>query len=793
MFDTWIDIAHLYRRRWQKKIYNLTQEQWLLWFFGLLFFILLARLFTLQVVQGDYYRELLVNQHYTKSELKASRGNIFMTDKWGKNLQLTENVDYFNLFVDPKFVEDKERVIEVLTPIIYQHFCESYGIDVPNKQQCVENIEEFTSTKILPERTGVFVSSWNQQYYVNSDEYADQIAQIIEIFTAQQAKELIKSTLERVIHKGINEKNYIGFFDNPDLLEELASGRYPWAEVEQSYYLYIVPDRITNPGAVAKELQTLLQKYWYTYDVDSLKVLAVPQEIRYIKLVTNMNVKIAKMIQDAKAEFYSEKTNSIPLLHGVGLEPSQRRYYPYESFAAHILGYLDSKNKAYYGIEEFFNDQLEGKDGKIIWLSTPWIGSVGANRFEIAQPVNGMDIYLTIDPNIQKEVESIANYYQPTLKSDSIAITVMDPYTWKIKAMTNAPWYNPNRYEEEYELQPLTYDQSYIADNDTWVDIPLYIMSWKELRQATVDERTLPNTQKYVFRHLLGPQIFVDKNIAFPYEPGSVFKAITLGVWIDSDALSMYDFYNDPGIVQVWPYTISNVLHECMGDHTFLHAFAFSCNVWMVRIAQKVTKYIFYSYLKRLKFGEPTGIELAGEDWGSIPDFNTVSDAQFFNNNFWQGLLATPIQMSVAYSTLLNGGVYIKPTIVEAIYDPAQQEYIDLGERNKFRIFKPSTSKDTKTALLEVMEQGHLVRFKIPGFSLMGKTGTSQIAFKGQYRGTIWWTNGSFMGGITADDTKYVVAIQVRRPRLSPRWSDTAARIFGDIARFIVAYDKIEK
>lgn len=117
------------------------------------------RLFSLQVVEGDYYRELLVNQHYTRSELKANRGHIYMTDNGGKALQLTQNVDYFNLFIDPKFVEDKVRVIEVLTPIIYQHFCESYGIDIPSKQQCVENIETYTNTKILPERKGVFVAS----------------------------------------------------------------------------------------------------------------------------------------------------------------------------------------------------------------------------------------------------------------------------------------------------------------------------------------------------------------------------------------------------------------------------------------------------------------------------------------------------------------------------------------------------------------------------------------------------------------------------------------------------------
>lgn len=141
-----------------------------------------------------------------------------------------------------------------------------------------------------------------------------------------------------------------------------------------------------------------------------------------------------------------------------------------------------------------------------------------------------MDVYLTIDSTIQKEAEALMNYYHETLLADSIAITILDPYTGKIRAMTNSPGFNPNKYKEEYDLRPLTYDQSYIAENDTRVDIPLYILSGNELRQATVDERAVPNTQKYVFRNLLGPQIFVDKNIAFPYEPGSIFKAITLAV-----------------------------------------------------------------------------------------------------------------------------------------------------------------------------------------------------------------------------------------------------------------------
>lgn len=100
-------------------------------------------------------------------------------------------------------------------------------------------------------------------------------------------------------------------------MEELKSGSYPWVSVDQTYYVYLIPNRISNPTNVAKDLHAILQKYGYSADVDRLRVLSVPQEIRYIRLLTNMNVKIAKQVRDAKTEFYNEKKNGIPLLHGV--------------------------------------------------------------------------------------------------------------------------------------------------------------------------------------------------------------------------------------------------------------------------------------------------------------------------------------------------------------------------------------------------------------------------------------------------------------------------------------------
>lgn len=790
-----------YWKQVEKYIRKTKKETKILFFFLFLLVVLVLRLFFLQVIQGAYRWEILLSQHYTKSDLHAERGQIYVTDKAGNSLQLTDNVDYFNLYADPKFVLDKEKVIEVITPIIYMHFCEIYGLEYPDTYTCLQNIEAFSKTSLLPKKKEVFFSSWDQQYYIDDETYDQELQTFLSWFDKNKIYDIIKKRLVTVLEWGIKYRNYLWFFDNEQLFEELDNWLYPYIEIQDNYYLYIVPENVSDISQARKKLQKLLQKYGYHFEASALEALLSPQEKRYVKLVSNMNAKVAKVFKDEKKKRYYDwadggtgsKSYDSPLLHGFGLEQYGRRHYPYGRFMSHILWYVDKKWDAYYGVEQYFDKEMAWKDGKLIWLATPWIGQVWANSFDIKAAKDGLDVYLTIDPLIQKEVESRARYYRQALIADSIAITILDPETGKVKAMVNMPDFDPNHPEDIYTLRPLTYDERYLVEDMTYVDIPIFLSSGEELRQAYVDERLSSPAKKYIFANYLGPQTFVDKNIAYAYEPWSVFKTITLGIAIDSDTLSMYDFYNDPGRIKIWPYTIANISDECKGDHTYLHALEFSCNVGMVRIAQAMTKYIFYSYLEKLWFGKKLGIELAGEEAGTLPDFNTVSVARFFNNVFGEGILATPLQVAAAYASTVNGWYYIQPTIIEAMYDSNKEEYLDLRDKTKGKIFKSSTSYDIKDALVSVVDNGNLKKVKKEGFSLWGKTWTSEIAFKGKYQWWHGWTNGSFVGIVTAHDTKYVIAIQVRRPRSSPWWLDTAGKVFSSIADFLLAYDKIEE
>jgi len=790
----------------KKTIDSSSQETGLLVFFGVLFFAIFARISFLQIGQATAYQERLVDQHYTKSSLKAERGDIFVTDKSWEKIQLTNNIDLYTLFVDPKFIVDKDAFIEDIAPIIFDHLCVFYELEEPTRLECLEHLEWFTKKTILPEPNYVFYTSGaiNQEINIldENEDYTQSVQDVLDVATDEWVMEFIVDRLYDMIQIWIREQNYLGNYQEyPDLIQELTALDLEYVEIVDNWFVYVLPKKVSDKNAAALLLERVLSKHVDT-DIDSSFLetsILVPRENRYVRIIAGMNASLINRVTQLKEKYYEEriagsKDTEFPRFHGVWLEESQRRYYPFDTFMSHLVGYVDNKSESYYGVEEYHDELLWGKDGKIVGLATPWIGQVGSNNIVVEKPKDGSDIYLTIDPIIQKELESLVKRYYEFYNADSIAVTLLDPHTGKVKSMINYPTFNPNDYSQEYKLKPLTSGQRYLIDDETRIDLPLYKLEDDVVSLANSEERVDLTLPKYYFENLIWPQVFVNKNISYPYEPGSIFKTLTLWIGVDSDAFSMYDIYNDPGTVQVGQFEISNIEWRCTGYHNYLHALAFSCNVGMVRMAQAMQKYVFYSYLEKLGFGKPSGIELANEQGGTLPDFNTVSRARFFNNTYGQGILSTPLQMASAYAALVNGGRYISPTIVENIYDKQKERYLELAEKNKQKVFTSTTSDDMKKALVNVVTHWNLAEeVYMPGYSIWGKTWTSEIAYKWSYRQGEGRTNTSFVWIVTASDVNYVAAIQVRRPRSSQRWLDTAGRLFYQIADFLLAYDQIEQ
>ena len=792
-------------------------------------------MFSLQVVQWEYYQDKLLDQHYTKSSLQAKRWNIYAQDKSGEKIKLTENIDLFALYVDPKHILDKKSLIQDLTPVLYEHFCVFYRLKEPTKLDCLENLQWFTKQKYLPEKryiyymTGVVADEIAVQNY--DSEYDAALQSLYEIATPEWIEAEIQTTLDEIIQIWFKPQNYLWNFEEfPWFVSELADMDLAYVEIVDDAYVYITPAQVTNRDRSARILNGLFDTYGITIDADVVSDrILLSQENRYVKIATDLNISLVDELQDKK-ELYREQRNELinkkreynqlkaeqdtgvavsipdeylavanteispyPAMYALWFEQSHTRYYPYETFMSHIIWYLDDAEQAFYGVEEYFDDLLAGIDGKIVWLATPWIGQIWSNNIVVDQPQNGSDVYLTIDPIIQKEVETIARDWHGYMAADSVAITILDPHTGKVKSLVNYPTYNPNSYADAYTMKPLTREDRFIVEDETRIDTPVFVMSGTQLLPATTDQRQDLTLKKYFFENYLWPQVFVDKNISYPYEPGSVFKSLALAIGIDSDAFSLYDFHSDPWFVEIGQYTIANISYICTGTHTFLHALEHSCNVGMVRMAQKMLKYAFYSYVDKLWFGKKTWIELANEEWWFIPDYNTVSVAWFFTNTYGAGMLATPLQMAAAYATLVNWWRYIKPTIVEAIYSQQKDRYIQLASQEKMKVFKTETSEDMKDALASVVRNGNLnEELYFPGLSVWGKTGTSEIIYKGKFREGKWWTNTSFVWVTTAQDPRYIVSIQVRRPRSSQRWLDTAGLVFDKIADFLIAYDQIE-
>lgn len=772
--------------------YTLTREQRLLWFFIFLFSIIFLRLFYLQVVESKYYSDVLIWQHYTQSLLKAKRGDIYAVDKSWNKVKLTTSTDLYTLYVDPKFVNDKAKLIQVLTPLVYEHFCVNFALATPDKFECVRNIEKFSGKTIFQQKESALFTSWENNLLLDFEAINNQNIQIAESFSWEIAAGYIKDKLNDLIVGGYREKNYLGFYDDPALLDDLKTVG-PAVEVVKNY-VYLIPKNVTNVSQLAHSVKDAFARHGSNIDLDVVEGNLYAKEIRYVKLLDDVHSSIAQKLKQLKSDYYNEKIEGIPLLHGLGLEKYDKRYYPYWSFMSHVLWYYDDKKQqAFYGVEEFFDWLLRWKDGKMIWLSVPWIWAIWSNDFNIENPVDGSDVYLSLDVSMQREVESVADYYFKEIRPDSLSVLVMDPDTWSIKSAVNYPNFDPNFYADAYKIKPLEYlDRKYI-DDDTYVDIPVLYASWDKLFSATYDQRKDESLTKYIFKNVLGPQVFKDKNISFPYEPWSIFKAFTLAIGIDSDSISMFDFYLDNWKIEVGPYEISNVQKQCLWTHPYVHALERSCNVGMVRIWEAIKRYVYYNYLEKVGFGKNTWVELAWEDAWKISALEDFSLARFYNNTFWQWLLVTPIQIAVWYSALVNGWYLVKPTVIWSIVDHQTKEEIKMETKVKKRIFREETSAKLREALGRVVQIWDSIWMQIEDYQMWWKSWTSQIAFKWQYQGWNGWTNSSFVWIVGLTHTKYVIVVQVRRPRSCQWWGCTAWAIFKDISKFLIEYEGIKE
>ncbi|MBI3337339.1 MAG: penicillin-binding protein 2 [Candidatus Staskawiczbacteria bacterium] len=414
---------------------------------------------------------------------------------------------------------------------------------------------------------------------------------------------------------------------------------------------------------------------------------------------------------------------------GIYLEDITGRYYPQEKIASQVIGFLGGDGTGQYGIEGYYEDILKGQSG--IKEKKRGLDLIDFSGTEL--DLDGSDIYLTIDYNIQFQAESLLKEAKENLNIDSGQIVVLKPDTGRILAMANFPFFDPNYYSKEKNLD-----------------------------------------------------IFQNSAIQKIFEPGSIMKPFTMSMGINEGKITPDTTYTDDGFVKMGLAIIYNFDRKKYGKQTMTGVLENSINTGAVFVSQLIPHQTFLDYLGKFGFNKKTGVELQGE----VSSQNDIGpDVEFATASFGQGIGVTPIQIARGFSAIANGGKLVNLYIVEKIMKGEKE--IDTNHQvSSEQIILPKTASQVTTMLTSVVERGFGKGAKIPGYYLAGKTGTAQVPFedkKGYYPDK---TIQTFIGFGPALNPQFLILVKLDNPKVSSS-ALSAVPVFKKLAQYIINYWQI--
>ncbi|MFZ1269168.1 MAG: penicillin-binding protein 2 [Anaerolineae bacterium] len=419
------------------------------------------------------------------------------------------------------------------------------------------------------------------------------------------------------------------------------------------------------------------------------------------------------------------------------VERLARRFYPENTDAAFVLGLATADQIGRYGVEAKYDAFLrENGDMAVTNLENHLRALSPDFSLDIPSPV-GRDLVLTIDRRIQAIVEDELKFAVDYYGATGGTIIVMDPKTGEILAMASAPGYSPNTF---YEVQ------------------------------AAPDQH----------------DPFSDPATGLLYEPGSVFKIVTMAAGLDSGKVTLDQKFKDVGVLEVGEREIRNSDRQAHGEVAIPTILQRSLNIGSAQVALAMGADTFYSYVERFGFGNVTGVDLSGEVRGIVkrPKSSAQwSPSDLATNAFGQGISVTPMQMICAVSAVANNGVMMRPHVVKAIVDHGRWFEI---EPSPVRIaISPQTARLMTEILVSVVENGGTNQAAVPGYHIAGKTGTAEIPGRTAYDSDL--TISTYVGYAPAADPRFVVLVKLDKTRLSVWAGHTSAPTFQRLARRLFA------
>jgi len=400
-------------------------------------------------------------------------------------------------------------------------------------------------------------------------------------------------------------------------------------------------------------------------------------------------------------------------LKGIYIGSHLLRFYPFEDLASHVLGFVGPAGET-----------TNGRYGVESYFNEMISGKAGEiKENKIIEPEAGKDLILTIDRNIQAQAEEVLKKFIEDYQATSGSVIVQEPQTGKILAMGNFPNFDPNNYS------------------------------------------------KFNIGTFLNPAV------QLVYEPGSVFKLITMSAGIDSGKITPETTYTDTGSVTFNGKTIQNWDLKAHGLQTMTGVLEQSINTGAVFTQRKTGPDIFYNYLIKFGFNEPTGIALPGEVKGNINNLKNGQDIDFATASFGQGVAVTPIGLISAISAIANDGVLMKPLILT-----------DEKPQVTRRVISSETAKKITQMMVSAVEKNKIA--VISNYSVAGKTGTAFVPDFNK-KGYTDEVINTYVGFTPAFSPKFVILIKLDKPKGSPLAGQTVVPAFRELAQFLLNYYNI--
>ena len=508
-----------------------------------------------------------------------------------------------------------------------------------------------------------------------------------------------------------------------------------------------------NPVNISSEnKERVARKLSELFELDYEKVLKKVSKRSSIET-------IAKKVEKSKTDELRIWLDENNITTGVNIDVDTKRYYPYNSLAAQIIGFCGSDNQGLMGIEAKYDSELKGQNGSIVKLTDAKGGNLDDEGEEYVKAINGNDLILSIDATIQ----GIAEKYLEEACIDNVCtdggnIVIMDPNNGDILAMAGYPTYNLN-------------DPYVPMDSEVYAN-------WDNLSK---EEKTAE--QQKMWRN---------KAISDAYEPGSTFKLITSSASLEE---KITDTDNSGEFCCTGSITISGVTIKCWryyrphGSESLRQALMNSCNPVFIGLGQKLGVKTYYSYLNKFGFLRKTGIDLQGEGGSIFLAEEKVGPVELGTIAFGQRFEVTPIQMITAVSSIANGGTYVVPRVVKGIVNSQTGEVKNIEPQKKETVISKETSEKVLSMMQSVVAEGTGKNAQVKGYSIGGKTGTSEDGVNtGKYV-------TSFVGVAPISNPKLVILITLYNPtgEGGHQGGGVAAPIASQVLGEVLPYLEVKK